>query len=617
MIALLTATQANASIIVQSESGSLGFISWFMSLVQPVLEMEVGWLVTLITVSPTIYCWPDEALPPKNCRVSAGLDKLLPYFIDILVPLYIAAILFTALYFIVKSTNPRGRARAKSMLSKLLFSMVLVTMSPVIYQMMIDTSNAFVDAMYKEPALGLQDMSSLTKAATAGELFGVCCLILFVMLVIAVAAIMVAIRYYFVVVFGALFPILLFLYFFDLTRSWGRKYIREAFNWIFTPVMQMFWLAFAMKALDATGPVFSSIDPAIFGTEIMGAIISLGMALVGFIMVAISPLTMNHLMGLIGGGIFAIGVASSTPWVAAVGGVMQGRQDAGLHAAKSVLTRATPSASAYRGIMYGYGPGLGRDSIAFSPESVSMMDGGSPGGGGGGGGGEEGGESEGGGYGGAGGGGGGGAGGGGPGGVSTVGVTAPGGARGGRAGKKGPSDRQLAAEAANKAIKATEEGTGVTEARGFDPTAAPPPSQGRMREGLPRNIGEALSRAYPESPQTHAKEAQAAPPSSMPMGIPLAFRQRAQPKAVPGAPKPLIGKPAEQAGTEEEVVKDAAAEAEREVARAEKEIAFEKTQVGYEVVRKRVEQVGKEYEGGLDRIREKAKKARKEKEDKG
>jgi hypothetical protein len=378
--------------------------------------------------------------------------------------------------------------------------------------------------------------------------------------------------------------------------------------------MQMFWLAFAMKALDATGPVFTSIDPAIFGTEIMGAIISLGMALVGFVMVAISPLTMNQLMNLVGGGVFAVGVASNNTWVTALGGVMQGRQDAGLHAAKSVLTRATPTASAFRGIMYGYGAGLGRGTVGFSPESVSMMSGeGAEGGagGGGGGGGEEGVGEE-------GTPGGGGGGGGAPGGGGGEGG-APGRAGGagrvvrrpGAPGGKGPSARQEAAAAVSKAIEAIEKGTGVTGSR-YSAVEAPPKYEGERRPGLPKTLSEALSRSYP-GPQraTAAEQAPEAPAAGhvVPSGVPLAFKQRIQPQARQAPREPLIAREPEGGSDEgEQVLKEAQAEGEREVQRAEKEIAFERAHVGHELIRKRQEKASEEYEKELDKYRKKKEK---------
>lgn len=455
ILAVLIASQTESSVYVQSDDSSRSWLSWVMALMIPFLWVAISILVWSILITPTVYCFPVSMGGSPNCRVSAGIDKMMPYFMDILIPLYIAAILFTAIYYVVKTTNPRGRARAKSMLSKLLFSMVLVTMSPIIYQTFLDVSYGLVDSIYENGYFSLGDLDRLKDATTGGEIMGVYCMVLLVLCIAVLAVIMSLVRYFFVVAFAAIFPILVFLYFFDLTRGWGRKYIRKSINWIFTPVVQMMWLVFTMVALDATGPILTgwqTIDPMVFGSNLMGVVTSLGMAVVGIIMVGITPLTMNKLMALIGGGVFAIGVASNTPWVAALGGIMRGDQDQGLHAAKSVLTRSTPTASAIRGLQYGYGAGLGRTSTAFKPGTLARAGGGE--GGGGGFGGDEAGEAP---AGGGGGGGGGGHGGGDGGG----GGRRPGGSR-----KSDGSARRDGAATADMEMDAIKEGTGTTGARG-------------------------------------------------------------------------------------------------------------------------------------------------------
>ncbi|MFH1835811.1 MAG: hypothetical protein ABH851_06455 [Methanobacteriota archaeon] len=372
-----TLVQVGATIPIQSQSNTWKFFSGLMALMIPLLEWEMDLLLGFIIMNPTIYCWDSTG----NCEVSAGIDALLPYFTSILIPLYISAVLFTALYYIVKSTNPRGRARAKAMLSKLLFSMILVAMAPIIYQTLLDLSSALVDAVYNSNATTLGDLNTMTEAATGGEIFGVCCVFIIMLSILGWTLIMALLRYFFVVAYAAVFPILIFLYFFDLTRSWGRKYIKEAVNWIFTPVVQILWLVFTLSAMNSVGPMLIHWQPAVFGPPIMGAIISWGMTMVGLVMVGATPLTMNHLMNMVGGGIFAAGLASNNTWITGLGGLLQGRQDAALHAAKSVLTRAIPEASMIAGLQSGgYGAGLGRPGGAFSPSTVSRLSGGAVGG---------------------------------------------------------------------------------------------------------------------------------------------------------------------------------------------------------------------------------------------
>ena len=613
VLLVLVTVPIDAGRYIQSEDNTRIWLSTMTALLIPGLEFALGLLVKIILWNPTVYCWPGET----GCSVSAGIDKLLPYFVDILTPLYIAAILFTGLYYIVKSTNPRGRARAKSMLGKLLYSMVLVAMSPILYQSLLDISGMLTYAIYQDPTFGVANLDRLISASTGGELFGLCCMVLQVWFIIIFALIMSIIRYFFVIAFASIFPILLFLYFFDLTRGWGRRYVKEALNWIFTPPVQMLWLGFSILALDSTGPVLSAWWPAIWGTELMGALISLGMAEIGFCMVALTPLIMNQLMNLVGGGIFALGVASNTPWVAAMGGIMQGRQDSGLHAAKSVLTRATPTASAFRAIQYGYGAGMGRMNPGLAPGTISRMGGGSGGGGsGGGGGGDD--ESPSGDGGGSGGGGGSGDGGG------------PGGGGGPSGGGGRRVDRRGAANLAKKELDAINEGTGATQVTGFDPNA-PVSGSGRKRKaGTPRTLREATNAVTRESRRSGAGRLSWSPDKAADRkGRTLAPRVRPadartnpalqahsmRPNNGPSAGvKPFRKSKAQilseaQSDGETEVAK-ATSDAFREIGEEEGKIAFDETMEGYTLENAKLEKERGKGETKKERARRKAKKKR-------
>lgn len=591
LLAVLIASQTDSSVYVQSDASSRSWLSWVMGLMTPVLALEIRFLVWSILINPTVYCFPVSMGGSPNCHVSAGIDKMMPYFMDILIPLYIAAILFTAIYYVVKTSNPRGRARAKSMLSKLLFSMVLVTMSPIIYQTFLDVSYGLVDSIYENGYFSMTNLDRLEEATTGGEILGVCCMLTVVLIVALFALLMSLVRYFFVVAYAAIFPILVFLYFFDLTRGWGRKYIRRGICWIFTPVVQMMWLVFTMVALDATGPVLSgwqAVDPMVFGSNLMGVVTSLGMALVGIIMVGITPLTMNKLMALIGGGVFALGVASNTPWVAALGGVMRGDQDQGLHAAKSVLTRSTPTASAIRGLQYGYGAGLGRTSTAFTPGTVARA-GGGEGGGGGGFGGDEAGEAP---AGDGGGGEGGGHGGGGGGGGRK-----PGGSH-----KSDGSARRAGAAAADKAIEAMEKGTGTTGARGGSIAARAPAKGGGGGAGK-RNLGAFIDKEVaaasegtgvtttsggpiatsprPKSGRQSAGGSRDSSPRGVGSVVPQ--RTRMQPKGVKSFAGAGGGASADMRGEAEEAVSDAEKEARRGIQETKKDLARQRQQESYDI----------------------------------
>lgn len=314
-----------------AKPGSFWLWDWIVGLVANVITMLFQGIMALIRWNPRVFCLPDEVI--HGCEVTGGIDKLMPYFMDILVPLYIIALMFTAMYFLVKGGSPRGRARAKVMLSKLLFSIVIISMSPIIYQTLLDISSALVEYIFSLPFLDMDDLM-YTFGLLAASNVGLVCVLIVGILVLTLVAIIVAIRYFFVLIFAVLFPFLLFLYFFDLTRGFGRKWLRRAVAWIFTPVVQTLFLVFTIIAFQDIGSSFTT------GFSISGPLVAYLMALTGMIMVGATPLIMGKIYGFVGGGITAYGIASNTPWVSGVGALIEGRGPGAIEQTKGVLSRA-------------------------------------------------------------------------------------------------------------------------------------------------------------------------------------------------------------------------------------------------------------------------------------
>jgi len=323
-------------------------------MVYALFEPMVILLVGIIRWTPTIYCPTSGGVKiDPDCQEFMATDVLLPHFMRLLIPLYIAALLFTGIYFIIKGGSPRGRGRSKIMLAKLIYSMLLVSLSPLIYQVLLDVSEGMTNWVF---AMGNINLYEISKAVQEGRLTGICCMGIMTALILLLAMIIAAVRFFIVVAFALFFPFLLFLYFFDLTRGYGRKWIKQALNWIFTPPVQAFFLVFALTAMQSISQsILQSGVPAILQITIsllMGYIL----ALTGFVMVAATPLIMNQLTGIIGASIAAAGIYMNIPWLATAGGVIEGRRGRALMLAKTVLTRATPTATGFRNLLGG--PGL-------------------------------------------------------------------------------------------------------------------------------------------------------------------------------------------------------------------------------------------------------------------
>jgi len=59
-----------------------------------------------------------------------GVKSTVYSFIHLLIPFYVLALVSLGVYILFLSTSPKGRSRAKSMVSKLIIGMILVTISP-------------------------------------------------------------------------------------------------------------------------------------------------------------------------------------------------------------------------------------------------------------------------------------------------------------------------------------------------------------------------------------------------------------------------------------------------------------------------------------------------------
>jgi len=339
-LSILSATvQADEDLITKITSV---FLKAFLLMVKGVMYG----LMWMIKRNPQIYCSPPDVA--GGCVVTAGVDQLTPYFLDLLVPLYIIAFLFTAAFFLVKSTNPRGRARAKMMLFKLLYSMLLVAFAPIIFQLLLDFQ-AMITEMILDEGLSPTDFEKIGQDWSAASFGGACCLMFIVFKLWYLAIGVGVLRYLLVILFAVMFPIFLFLYMFDLTRGWGRKYIKRALTWIFTPVIQAIFLVVAVRSLDSLDTVWSDIATggAAAEFEFFANYLPILSPLLGILLVAtsmmlflIAPLITNKLLSYIGGGINAWGIATQSMPVATLGAVLSGRGPMGVASASGIATRA-------------------------------------------------------------------------------------------------------------------------------------------------------------------------------------------------------------------------------------------------------------------------------------
>jgi len=300
--------------------------------------------------NPTIFCINPD---PNVCKTTGGVNVITTQLIKIMVPFYVIAMMFCALFFILKSGTPRGRAASRSMFLKLVWGMILVALSPAFYQMMLDFEYLILLWLLPPSVVGgaavtlpqsinfwlfqlripdtpftnisLADMSPGTILGMMGSgcIISCCSFVVYI-----VAGILTWARNLLVFMYGVFFPMITFMYFFDLTKSYGRKYMQDAIKWIFMPAFQAFILVITLSVKRSLETInFSSLF-ATWGNFVEGTVINpimaTGTILAGMIGFIAAPMVIGQLMAWVGTAITTVGVTTGRTWLVAAGGVLSG-----------------------------------------------------------------------------------------------------------------------------------------------------------------------------------------------------------------------------------------------------------------------------------------------------
>ncbi|MFH0859733.1 MAG: hypothetical protein V1921_00875 [Candidatus Altiarchaeota archaeon] len=283
-----------------------------------ILKLYVDVIEQSLLANPQIYPLKDSAGNlTTNGAIIAG-------FLKILAPVYFISLLLTGLYMIFMAESPSGRASAKNNLDKLLVSMILVAVSPGLYQILVDISQVTTNGILSVVRTTLAEdetmadaiYSSLMSAPPQTQLM-MLPIFMIVLWILAIALFVMWFRYLIVLVFGLIFPIIIFLYLFGFTKTFGAKMMRFALVWIFTPALSALWLAISIFLLTASASESFTgglVTPFLFATSMF--------------LISIAPLVMSGLMAWLGGLIAMAGMMIPGGWgiaLAAIGGVMQGK----------------------------------------------------------------------------------------------------------------------------------------------------------------------------------------------------------------------------------------------------------------------------------------------------
>lgn len=193
---------------------------------------------------------------PPMSEITSGMF----FFIKIIAPFYILAIVILALYILMASSSMRGRAKAKSMLTNLIIGLVLISLSPGVLKVFFIISENLANALI---SMGANAGISALKGASGGlyekfwkltlihrtggiELFAIHTTLLFGL------TLLLLLRHVMVILFGMLLPLAFFLYLFYPTKHIGKGLFMQTFLWTFMPIA---WIL----ALVIIGTVIGSI----------------------------------------------------------------------------------------------------------------------------------------------------------------------------------------------------------------------------------------------------------------------------------------------------------------------------------------------------------------------
>lgn len=299
----------------------------FEGIVEDYGEFAFGWLGDAGAVALNVLISPFKYMILWNPDPVA-MRPLVEGIVTLLAPVYIVAIMLSGFYFFFASNSPAGRARAKAMIQKLILSMILVTLSMPMYRLLLDISGAVSQRILAGLEIQASNflgflflagnvvaVASAALAATGGiTALGLVIPIIIYLIIVVLAAVVVGLRIFLVYLLAALFPITLFLYFFDYTKALGEKMLNYTMGAIFTQVIMAISLAIAISCINSTDS--SNWIAALF-------IMIIGMG--AFIMIILSPLITLGLMPWIGGAIGGLGsfiAFMPIPGANIVGGVM-------------------------------------------------------------------------------------------------------------------------------------------------------------------------------------------------------------------------------------------------------------------------------------------------------
>ena len=226
-----------------------------------------GFLHSTITDEDMFYNNIEEGVM-SNPVLSPGVENVVGIFIGMLQPIYILAIVLTALYLLFAQSSIEGRVKAKALLSRLIVSLAIISLSLPILTASIAISEGLTGTI-----LNLVNLDMIREVMHDG-IYGAWCLmtrlgVLHSELSVAFYSILfslgmwgpymvIGLRHIMLVFLFMLFPISITLYSFGLSRGIGRR------------MLELTIVFLSLQALMAVTVLAISIGTYINPTDIPG-----------------------------------------------------------------------------------------------------------------------------------------------------------------------------------------------------------------------------------------------------------------------------------------------------------------------------------------------------------
>ncbi len=236
----------------------------------------------ILQLNPDLMDMTGHAYPVVSGKVD--------FFIGLLVPFYILAFILLAVYLMVVSSSPSGRAKAKGSLVRLVLSAAIIIFTIPLIQAFMDVSlyltKFIINISSGDMKLGLgalegslcnqwEIIESVTPLA-----FWLALPLFMLLVILSVFPIMViGMRYFMILVFTLLFPIGVFLYSMHPTRKLGKAIVRQSILWVFIQPL----MAVILVVIGVSTPLLDVVSDSAMET---------GFGMAGFLALSAAPLMM-------------------------------------------------------------------------------------------------------------------------------------------------------------------------------------------------------------------------------------------------------------------------------------------------------------------------------------